>query len=416
MWQRIACFLIFLKVFECYQKATPTELQNYLNLFKLRDIFISTSVNQKSKGIFFEAKDGQHNLQISVDECLLTMMFPEKNSWHKRIGVFLGEKCETDLMICLNENSLLVFDGCHQIFSDQLHELEFSFGNPEMKLLPNWKIQPKTFEIGSGFPISQKCKIIVSNPKNYTVESVESLYKSRSHPVLHSTVFSENVLEPPDDFDGCMINNELVKIGENNMVNCQKCTCMARDEVFCQVQECPHVKCEHPVIRDGECCATCGKQCNFEQRLTKHAHGEIFWPEDCYRCECWDGEVNCEKKNITCQTPLCPAKDWVIENDYQCCPKCKDDANFCETSPCHKYADCYNEKRGAKCICKEGFHGNGTFCLDIDECKFSQDARAQLGGCMDGTRCKNTLGSFECPCLPGYQRLTEQMCMPLLRV
>ncbi|XP_063713010.1 uncharacterized protein LOC134841143 isoform X2 [Symsagittifera roscoffensis] len=49
-----------------------------------------------------------------------------------------------------------------------------------------------------------------------------------------------------------------------------------------------------------------------------------------------------------------------------------------------------------KCVCKEGFEGDGITCEDIDECLLSYD------NCNETARCSNTVGSYECICLPGY--------------
>uniref|UniRef100_A0A1I7U0K2 VWFC domain-containing protein n=1 Tax=Caenorhabditis tropicalis TaxID=1561998 RepID=A0A1I7U0K2_9PELO len=191
---------------------------------------------------------------------------------------------------------------------------------------------------------------------------------------------------------------------------------MLRDEVTCRALECPAVTCEHPMTRKGDCCPTCGEQCFYENHKIANPHGEVFWPGDCFRCQCWDTKVQCSSEYATCEPPSCPEEDWVYNEKFNCCPKCRDFARFCALNPCHKYATCTDSKRGPKCSCNTGFQGNGTFCEDIDECAFSQDAREQLGGCLAGSMCRNIPGSYKCDCLPGYQMIGEHTCLPLIRV
>ena len=108
----------------------------------------------------------------------------------------------------------------------------------------------------------------------------------------------------------------------------------------------------------------------------------------------------------------------------------------------------------AKCVCREGFWGNGNLCYDINECKFANDVLQTLKGdeklssairllvitkhicfvaatvkkhtllgeaglpCGHGARCVNTLGSFECHCLPGFVKVHEndRQCNDMIAV
>jgi hypothetical protein len=73
------------------------------------------------------------------------------------------------------------------------------------------------------------------------------------------------------------------------------------------------------------------------------------------------------------------------------------DAGPCLGQVCGENAECRGAGNDAKCVCKEGFSGDGKTCEDIDECK-----DAQLSGCGANAECKNRPGSFSCECKPGF--------------
>jgi len=65
---------------------------------------------------------------------------------------------------------------------------------------------------------------------------------------------------------------------------------------------------------------------------------------------------------------------------------------------CHQYdANCVNTIGGYNCDCKPGFWGDGSYCVDHNECNegtHNCDA--------DNVICENTYGSFICPCAFGF--------------
>ncbi|KHN72402.1 Protein kinase C-binding protein NELL1 [Toxocara canis] len=213
---------------------------------------------------------------------------------------------------------------------------------------------------------------------------------------------------------GCQIDGRVISFGEKqqNLMNCTECQCSSSGELFCAAIGCPHLKCDHPIKRVGQCCPECGKQCLYNGEYYQNGHE--FWPKSCVRCACDDGRMECQFH----QTHECPELDCYHQETppNQCCPVCVGEDFCARNNPCHENADCINEKYGLKCKCKSGFFGNGTICYDIDECLWDESAREQLGGCKTGTICINLPGSFKCDCLPGFQKLDDKNCLDIIRV
>uniref|UniRef100_A0A9J2P2L0 VWFC domain-containing protein n=1 Tax=Ascaris lumbricoides TaxID=6252 RepID=A0A9J2P2L0_ASCLU len=267
--------------------------------------------------------------------------------------------------------------------------------------------------------------------------------------VIHSYDFRLKTIELHQR--GCQIDGRIISFGEKqqNLLNCTECQCSSSGELFCASIGCPHLMCQHPIKRVGQCCPECGKQCLYNGEYYQNGHE--FWPKTCVRCTCQDGRMECQFH----QTHECQELDCYHQETppNQCCPVCAGE-DFCEQkNPCHENAECINSKYGPKCMCKPGFFGNGTLCYDIDECLWDESAREQvlmqmrkpfliilflklkifleewnerhntvirrylqLGGCKTGTVCINLPGSFKCDCLPGFQKLDDRNCLDVIRV
>ncbi|CAF0723375.1 unnamed protein product [Brachionus calyciflorus] len=91
----------------------------------------------------------------------------------------------------------------------------------------------------------------------------------------------------------------------------------------------------------------------------------------------------------------CPKGYEADSDNYN--KRCKD-INECliNDNECQKNSYCVNTEGSYKCVCKEGFIGNGIFCQDINECRLKSD------NCSTKAQCLNLVGSFKCSCLPGF--------------
>ena len=60
-------------------------------------------------------------------------------------------------------------------------------------------------------------------------------------------------------------------------------------------------------------------------------------------------------------------------------------------------AECISTMGNLICDCRAGFAGNGTFCIDINECTSLSNACNE-----SGATCENTFGGYNCRCNVGY--------------
>ena len=79
------------------------------------------------------------------------------------------------------------------------------------------------------------------------------------------------------------------------------------------------------------------------------------------------------------------------------------DVNECvhENGGCDLDATCVNTDGSMRCVCDDGFEGDGYQCTDIDEC--AQDSRL----CEHGV-CLNFAGGYRCQCDMGYTTEDKQ--------
>ncbi|XP_068954093.1 fibrillin-1 isoform X2 [Petaurus breviceps papuanus] len=65
------------------------------------------------------------------------------------------------------------------------------------------------------------------------------------------------------------------------------------------------------------------------------------------------------------------------------------------THMCNQHADCKNTMGSYRCLCKEGYTGDGFTCIDLDECS------ENLNLCGNG-QCLNAPGGYRCECDMGF--------------
>lgn len=107
----------------------------------------------------------------------------------------------------------------------------------------------------------------------------------------------------------------------------------------------------------------------------------------------------------------CQSKDASVNNCRRFGGNC-----FCERNPtdqqrqraakcsfsitsekCSKHGEMKKSGSHLTCVCKAGFHGNGTYCSDIDEC-------GKTAVCSKHADCVNTPGSHYCKCHQGFEK------------
>ncbi|RZC38622.1 Ldl recept a and/or FXa inhibition domain containing protein, partial [Asbolus verrucosus] len=117
-------------------------------------------------------------------------------------------------------------------------------------------------------------------------------------------------------------------------------------------------------------------------------------PSQCHK------EVKCPWNQAACGDGLhCIPLSKFCDNHGDC-PDNGDEWDFCRNSAgaCDRLRctyGCRPTREGAQCFCPEGQRPQGNKCVDANECELD-DTCDQL--------CTNTVGSFECSCVSGYEK------------
>jgi low-density lipoprotein receptor-related protein 1 (alpha-2-macroglobulin receptor) len=111
-------------------------------------------------------------------------------------------------------------------------------------------------------------------------------------------------------------------------------------------------------------------------------------------------EVKCPWNEAPCGDGLRCVPLSKFCDDHGDCPDNGDEWDFCRNSTdgCDRLRctyGCKPTRDGPMCFCPDGKRPDGSKCVDADECELD-NACAQL--------CTNTVGSFECSCVSGYEK------------
>ncbi|KHN79734.1 Fibrillin-1 [Toxocara canis] len=155
-------------------------------------------------------------------------------------------------------------------------------------------------------------------------------------------------------------------------------------------------------------------KCECFVGFTQQIGSSLIDPECVDIDECSAGIDDCSTKNATCINTIGSYECVCAEGyryeppDYKIC----NDIDECHegTAECDDHAMCTNTMGSYQCDCKDGYFGDGTVCIDIDEClsPLNNDC-AKRGGSIS-MRCVNEEGGYRCVCPPGYFENDNGFC------
>lgn len=127
-----------------------------------------------------------------------------------------------------------------------------------------------------------------------------------------------------------------------------------------------------------------------------HQHSECKDTQGAYVCLCrkgFTGHCDACEGNWNCQV----IKPWLKSLYFLDIDEC-----LTNTHECSANSECKNTLGSYECICGPGYTGDGKVCTDINEC--------QLGThkCGQNAECQNLVGSYKCICNAGYSANKEK--------
>ena len=144
--------------------------------------------------------------------------------------------------------------------------------------------------------------------------------------------------------------------------------------------------CECPGSFRGINCSICTLTCSV---------GDILNTDTCVceeeRIPC--GTTSCDLITEVCDVDRCICKTPAFAEGIEPCIN----NNECLGFPCHQYASCMDSYGSYFCDCYEGFSGDGTECVDLNDCSLFYPLCGNYP-----VVCTNSIGGFDCNCPSGY--------------
>ncbi|XP_061331610.1 fibrillin-2 [Pezoporus flaviventris] len=199
------------------------------------------------------------------------------------------------------------------------------------------------------------------------------------------------------DIDECIIMNGGCDTHCTNSEGSYECSCNDGYALMPDVRTCADIdECENnPDICDGGQCTNIPGEYHCLCYDGFMASVDMKTCIDVNECDlnsdiCIFGECENTKGSFICHCQL----GYSVKKGTTGCT----DVDECEIGAhnCDMHASCVNIPGRFKCICREGWVGNGIKCIDLDECSNGTHQ------CSVNAQCVNTPGSYRCACAEGF--------------
>ncbi|XP_022112154.1 protein kinase C-binding protein NELL2-like isoform X2 [Acanthaster planci] len=249
------------------------------------------------------------------------------------------------------------------------------------------------------------------------IQELEARIRTLEHKLFTAETRIEELQQCPCA-RSCEVSGAVREDGETWQDGCTQCTCSS-GKVKCLPIKCPKLYCKNPVHEDGQCCASCKRNCTSSGLM--YGHMEEYQElrsrgptQICTTYKCMDGVATTRSSKLihqVCATPNCPASERVSVPGH-CCQFCEGMDHCSLGHTCQPPKVCTNLQTKYACHCPPGYTEVNGNCTDIDECAGEADGGLNHH-CHEGTVCMNTPGGYRCDCLPGYSRLTDTTCQQI---